>query len=109
MAMLNEKTTGRNWDFYRNESYRLFWAKIPAEYQQEINGITAGVNAKLGEGKIDTKDLVAINSFLEMAGYYVPWLDNQKNPSPPEHCSAFAATGSWTSDGNRYGSLMESM
>ena len=99
MAMLNEKTTGRNWDFYRNDSYRLFWSKIPAEYQQEINGITAGVNAKLGEGKIDTKDLVAINSFLEMSGYYVPWLDNQKNPSPPEHCSAIAATGSWTSDG----------
>jgi hypothetical protein len=99
MSMLNENTTGENWDFYRNESYRLFWSKIPAEYQQEMEGISAGVNAKLGEGKIDIKDLVAINSFLEMTGYYVPWLNQQKNPSPAEHCSAFAATGSWTSDG----------
>ncbi len=64
-----------------------------------MNGIAAGVNAKLGEGKIDIRDLVAINSFLEMAGYFVPWLDKQENPSPPEHCSAIAATGSWTSDG----------
>lgn len=99
MAMLNENTTGKNWDFYRNVSYRLFWSKTPDEYQQEITGISAGVNAKLGEGKIDIKDLVAINSFLEMTGYYVPWLNQEKNPSPPEHCSAFAATGSWTTDG----------
>ena len=99
MAVENEKITGKNWNFYRDEAYRMFWPKIPEEYQKELIGISAGVNAKLGEGKIDTKDLVAINSFLEMASYYVPWLNEEKNPSPPEHCSAFAATGSWTSDG----------
>ena len=96
MAVENEKITGKNWNFYRDEAYRMFWPKIPEEYQKELIGISAGVNAKLGEGKIDTKDLVAINSFLEMASYYVPWLNEEKNPSPPEHCSAFAATGSWT-------------
>ncbi|MCJ7446533.1 MAG: phospholipase B family protein [Bacteroidales bacterium] len=99
MEMLNEKTTGKSWDFYRNESYKMFWPKIPAEYREEINGISAGVNAKLGEDTIDTKDVVAMNSILEMAGYYVPWLENQDNPSPPDHCSAIAATGSWTTDG----------
>jgi hypothetical protein len=100
MEMLNEKTTGKNWDFYRNESYKMFWPKIPSEYREELNGISAGVNSKLGKDTIDTKDVVAMNSILEMAGYYVPWLENQENPFPPEHCSAFAATGSWTTDSN---------
>jgi Phospholipase B len=99
MAMLNEKTTGKNWDFYRDESYRLLWPKVPFEYKEEIKGIIEGVNARLGENRIDVKDLVAINSFIEMTGYYVPWLKQIENPTPPEHCSAFAATGSWTVDG----------
>jgi hypothetical protein len=77
----------------------MFWSDMPEEYRKEITGIAAGVNRKLGEGKIDVKDLVAMNSTLEMAGYFVPWLENQANPMPPEHCSAIAATGSWTSDG----------
>jgi hypothetical protein len=104
MSMLNEKTTGRNWDFYRNESERMFWVNVPEEYRLEIDGIVSGVNAKLGEGKIDRKDIIAINSILEMSWYYVPWLDSRINPNPPDptppgHCSAIAATGSWTTDG----------
>jgi hypothetical protein len=99
MKVLNENTTSRNWDFYRNESYKMFWPEMPQEYREEISGIAAGVNAKLGQGTIDIKDLIAMNSELEMPGYFVPWLDKQQNPKPPEHCSAIAATGSWTSDG----------
>ncbi|MCU0409430.1 MAG: phospholipase B family protein [Bacteroidales bacterium] len=99
MAVRNEKMTKRNWDFYRDEAYRLFWRKMPAEYQAEITAIAEGVNAKLGEGSIDVKDMMAINSFLEMADYYVPWLEGQEAPKPAERCSAIAATGSWTTDG----------
>lgn len=99
MAMLNENTTGKKWDFYRNESFRMFWPKTPVEYQEELTGIVSGVNSKLGGNKIDVKDLVAINSNTEMPGYYVPWLEKQESPKPPEHCSAIAATGSWTTDG----------
>jgi hypothetical protein len=104
MEMLNEKTTGRKWDFYRNESSRLFWNNIPEEYQNEIDGIAAGVNAKLGTGKIDRNDIIAMNSILEMSWYYVPWLNSKNNPKPPDptppgHCSAIAATGTWTKDG----------
>ena len=99
IAVLNESSTGRNWEFYRNESFRLLWAGVPDEYRQEMTGIAAGVNAKLGAGKIDIKDMVAINSFLEIPGYYVPWLEGQKKTTPPERCSAFAATGSMTTDG----------
>jgi hypothetical protein len=104
MAMLNEKTTGRDWNFYRDESTRMFWENIPEEYQKEIDGIVSGVNARKGAGTIDRKDLVAMNSILEMSWYYVPWLDSKNNPAapdptPPGHCSAIAATGSWTTDG----------
>jgi hypothetical protein len=99
MSVLNEKTTGKNWQFYREESDRLFWSKTPEEYQKEIDGIVAGVNARLGEGKIDRKDVVAMNAILEMSWYYVPWLAKIADPTPPGHCSAIAATGSWTTDG----------
>jgi CTP:phosphocholine cytidylyltransferase-like protein len=104
MSLLNEKTTGKKWEFYREESNRMFWHNIPLEYKKELDGIVAGANAKLGAGKIDRKDILAMNSILEMSWYYVPWLNSQNNPdapdpSPPGHCSAIAATGSWTTDG----------
>jgi hypothetical protein len=104
MAVLNEKTTGRNWEFYRNESERMFWPNVPDEYRKEIDGIVSGVNAKLGEGKTDRKDIIAMNSILEMSWYYVPWLKSKNDPDPPDptppgHCSAIAATGTWTKDG----------
>ena len=104
MSMLNEKTTGRNWNFYRDESTLMFWDNIPEEYQKEIDGIVTGVNARKGDGTVDRKDLIAMNSILEMSWYYVPWLNSQDNPDPPDptppgHCSAIAATGSWTTDG----------
>lgn len=104
MSMLNEKTTGRNWNFYRDESTLMFWDNIPEEYQKEIDGIVTGVNARKGDGTVDRKDLIAMNSILEMSWYYVPWLDSKDNPDPPDptppgHCSAIAATGSWTTDG----------
>ena len=104
MSMLNEKTTGKNWDFFRNESERMFRVNTPVEYQKEIDGIVSGVNANLGAGKIDSKDIIAMNSILEMSWYYVPWLNSKDNPhpsdpTPPGHCSAIAATGSWTKDG----------
>jgi hypothetical protein len=104
MAMQYKNSTGKNWDFYRIESDRLFWKNIPDEYQKELDGIVSGVNAKLGNGKIDRKDIIAMNSILEMSDYYVPLLDAQNDPKQPApapagHCSAFAATGSWTKDG----------
>ena len=99
MAMLNHKTTGKDWNFYREESARIFWKNIPEEYKAELDGIVAGVNAKTGHESIDRKDIVAMNAILEMSWYYVPYLEKVKSPNPPGHCSAIAATGSWTKDG----------
>jgi hypothetical protein len=95
----NLQTTNHDREFFRNESYRIMWHNVPEEYREEMNGIVAGVNAKLGDGHIDIKDIVSMNSLLEFPDYYVPWLEQQEKPVPAEHCSAIAATGSWTKDG----------
>ena len=104
IKMYYTKATAKSWDFYRERSTSLFWQQIPSEYQKELDGIVSGANSKLGKGKIDRKDIIAMNSILEMTGYYVPWLKSKQNPkvskpTPAGHCSAIAATGSWTKDG----------
>jgi hypothetical protein len=48
-AIINsdEKMTGKSWNFFREEAFRLHWTKTPEEYQKEIDGIVKGVNAKI--------------------------------------------------------------
>ncbi|HUX43355.1 MAG TPA: C45 family peptidase [Terracidiphilus sp.] len=96
-------STHRDWKFYRDESRTMMWPHIPAEYQQELQGIAKGVQAA-GE-KLDLWDIVALNSDIELTQYYVPWLDQRQHaelvpPVRPEgRCSAFIATGSFTKGG----------
>ncbi len=55
-----EKTTKRDWNFYRQASEQMLWPKIEPEYQREIDGIVAGLKAR---GKrADRWDLVALNA-----------------------------------------------
>jgi hypothetical protein len=99
----NTHSTGRDWKFFRDASQKMLWPKIDAEYQQELEGIAAGVASK--GVKLDLWDIVALNAAIELPEYYVPWLEKQsklKNAKParPEgHCSAFIATGSYTKGG----------
>jgi hypothetical protein len=99
-APFYEHTSKRNWDFYRQASREILWPKIDREYQEEIDGIVAGLADR--HVKADRWDVVALNAMEELPGYYVPWLDKQQGrPSPAaagEHCSAFVATGSYTRD-----------
>ncbi len=67
LALLLDHTTTKKWNFYRAAGIKLFWAKTPREYQQEIDGIVDGVRAKLGPGKIDRADIVAMNAMEELA------------------------------------------
>ena len=93
-------TTHRDWKFYRQTAEQMLWPKIDAEYQHEIDGIVAGMNAR--GVKSDRWDIVALNGLEELADYYVPWLDKQQGRTPlthsPGNCSAFIATGSYTKD-----------
>ena len=95
-------STGRDWDFFRRAAREMLWPKIDPEYQAELQGIVDGLQAR--KGKLDIYDIVAMNAFSELPGYYVPWLDAQTQAKIPPHltspgnCSAFVATGSWTKD-----------
>jgi hypothetical protein len=96
-----EKSTRRDWTFYRKAAETMLWARIDPEYQQEIDGIVAGATA--GGIKADRWDLVALNANQELPYYYAPWLDKREGKPPAAHapgnCSAFVATGSYTKDG----------
>src|ERR1700678_470148 len=80
----------------------MLWPKIDSEYQSELQGIVDGLQAQ--KYKLDLDDIVAMNAFMELPDYYVPWLDEQTQGAKPsskpgaEHCSAFVATGSYTKD-----------
>jgi hypothetical protein len=95
-------STGRDWEFFRRAAREMLWPKIDAEYQSELQGIVDGLQAR--KGKLDLYDIVAMNAFMELPDYYVPWLNSKTSaakmpdPSLKEHCSAFVATGSWTKD-----------
>jgi hypothetical protein len=100
--------THHDWAFFRAAAHDMLWPKIYPEYQAELKGIVEGLQAR-GE-KIDLDDIVALNAFEELPGYYVPWYDARHkkqeaaagftpgtpDPSTFEHCSAFVATGSYT-------------
>ena len=97
-------STKRDWAFFRGAAERMFWPKLEAEYQEEIEGIAAGLRARLPRSKYDRIDITALNGWIELAWYYVPYLDDMAKKGPgdlkaPGHCSAFIATGSWTEGG----------
>jgi len=104
VAALMMHSTKRDWPFFREVAREQLWPKLDPEYQQELEGITEGLNARTGS-QLDVYDIVALNSFEEVPDYYVPWLNkrekrpNAPNLKSPGNCSAFVATGSWTKDG----------
>lgn len=96
------RTTHEGWRFYRDAARRMFWPKINKEYRAEIDGIAKGVRAR--GYKYDAIDITALNGWMELAYYYRPQLmrrlrDGRRGNDSPGNCSAFIATGSYTSDG----------
>ncbi len=91
-----------SWAELRAVAQQVFWPKIPAEYRAELEGMQQGLAAR--GSKLDTLDLVTMNAFMEFPYYYDDARKEQAKgvgtPSePPEHCSAFIATGRYTKDG----------
>lgn len=104
LKLESEHGTHRNWQFFRDAARDMLWPHVDREYQQELQGIAAGVAAR--GVKLDLWDIVAMNGEQGLREYYVPWLDHQKHsvnaasdPKAPGRCSAFIATGSYTKDG----------
>lgn len=108
--------TKKDWTFFREAAERIFWPKLEKEYREEIQGIAAGLGAR--GFHYDSIDITALNAFIEIGDYYLPWLKNREkensaNNQAPGKCSAFIATGSWTKDGkivvahNNWGSYLD--
>lgn len=94
--------SGKDWNWFRDTAFTLYWNRLDPEYQQEIQGIADGAKAKGDD--IDLKDVLAMNGHIELHDYYLPWLRaKQTNTMVVSHaplaCSAFVATGSETADG----------
>lgn len=89
----------KDWKFFRQAAEKVLWPNVEQEYRDEIKGIVEGAASK--GVKFDLWDAVALNSNQELAPYYTEWYNKKRDPkrSAPEHCSAFVATGSWTTDG----------
>jgi hypothetical protein len=95
--------TKHEWSFFRESAKSVLWPHLDAEYKKELTGIAEGLKAQ--GSKLDLWDVVALNGYLELADYYLPWLDAKENktsaqePKAPGKCSAFIATGSATRGG----------
>lgn len=102
LQLLLVHETKRDWLFYRNCAKNFLWNKLDREYKDEINGIVEGLQAQ--HKNYDSLDITALNAMEELAYYYVPLqMEKEKagsgNNKAPGNCSAFIATGSYTSNG----------
>jgi hypothetical protein len=101
IAVLLEHDTGKDWRFFRDAARDIFWPKVPAEYREELQGMSEGLAARGVE--LDTLDLTVMNAWLELSPYWFKWRQAQVGKTallvPPERCSAFVATGAYTRDG----------
>jgi len=116
-AARSPKAPGDAWRDLRMACDALFLRRYEREYLEEMKGIADGAahaGAKLDGRPLDLLDIVTINSgieldFLESSLAATPTgLEGTRfreppyaRPArkPPEHCSAFAATGPATADG----------
>ncbi|MHB1021999.1 MAG: C45 family autoproteolytic acyltransferase/hydrolase [Acidobacteriaceae bacterium] len=103
MKLEDEHNSKKPWSFFRDAAKMVLWPHIDPEYQTELKGIAAGVQAK--GIKLDVWDIVAMNGNIELTGYYLPWLEKSAHVAVPAalkapgNCSAFIATGKYTKDG----------
>lgn len=94
--------TGKDWQWYRTTARKLFWEKLDREYQEEIAAIARGAAS---EGmNVDTDDILALNSYIELSGYYLPVQQARERGGQVQSraymaCSAFVATGDATKGG----------
>ena len=113
-----------HWGFFREKARTMMWPHVEQEYRDEMRGIAEGLRAR--GSKLDLWDVVALNGSMEWS-YYLQQHEKRKSAqdssargsrnrladsagsrehsaslaalTAPDHCSAFAATGSFTKDG----------
>ncbi len=100
IVLSNEHGVKHSWKEMREVAATVFLPHVPDEYRQELEGMASALRDK--GSKLDLTDLVAMNAFMEFS-YYYDKSNKQETKgvvaSIGEHCSAFVATGSYTTDG----------
>lgn len=111
------KAPADSWHDYRLIVNALFLRRFEPEFLEEMKGIADGAaaaGAKFENRPLDLLDVVAVNSAFEMdfletgldalptgleGKKFAEPLEGHPKANPPDHCSAFAATGPATADG----------
>mgnify|MGYP001038564663 CR=1 FL=1 len=101
----SEEEFGDWWYAARDISRKYIWPKLTPQMKVEIEGIAAGVRAKGLDW--DKWDILAFNSWADIDAYWDMWEEGKGHPTgghiPLKHrekgCSAFIATGSYTTTG----------
>ena len=70
LAYVEEFETGHDLDFFVRASARLFKGKVPAEYIEEMRGITAGMNH--AGRKVTFEQVLFMNGFIDVLWYWWP-------------------------------------
>lgn len=100
-AVLNLYSTvwgSEYWETERGIAQEFIWDKIPVEYQAEIEGIVAGIQAR--GYSWDKWDIVALNGWADQDEVYGDLYERSLREAGKEgSCSAFIATGDATTDG----------
>jgi hypothetical protein len=101
LRLLLQHDTNKDWTFFRETAQRLFWSKVDREYQEELQGMAEGLQAR--GFKYDATDMLVQNSWIDIAWYYLPYQEAKQKgvavSKAPPYCSAFIATGGATADG----------
>jgi Phospholipase B. len=79
----------------REIAQEFVWDKIPAEYQGQLKGIAAGLQAKGYDW--DVWDVIACNQWADQEAFQAPY--QEERSEEPEGCSAFITTGDATITG----------
>ena len=96
------QTMGFDYEFFVEEAAKMHKDKITPELTAEMEGIAAGYSKA---GVLTTlDDIIGWNAYMEITGYWWPTVASQYVTQAPlgnrkNHCSAFIATGSATTDG----------
>jgi Phospholipase B len=102
LAMTADKTvftTGDTFAFFVEAAERLFAGKLDEEIETELRAIAEGATA--AGTPVSFGEILAWNAYIELLWNWWP-LSNGRLPRGPRrrhHCSAFIASGSWTTDG----------
>lgn len=91
------KSTDHDWKFFRAAAREMFWSKIGTEIQEELQGQADALKAK--GLPYDVDDVLTMNAYIELEGYFLPWKLKEDRSGATLSCSAFVAVGSATKDG----------